>query len=301
MTIPDSEALIALVQPCRLTAVVDIGASPLDGGEPPYQDMLRRRLCSLVAFEPQSEALAVLNAGAGELETYLPHAVGDGSRGHLNICRASGMTSLLVPNERVLQCFPGFSHFGEVVGGVAIETRSLDSILEIQQIDLLKIDVQGAELSIFRGGSSKLASAVAIQTEVSFVPLYKNQPVFGDIDLALRSLGFIPHMFASINRRMILPVHVAGNPFAAMNQLLEADVVYVRDFTRAENMSEEQLKQLALIAHYCYGSYDLSARCIEAASARGSLPPGSVTDYLEIVKTTSFMRSPNGSGIPAAA
>ena len=43
-----------------------------------------------------------------------------------------------------------------------------------------------------------------------------------------------------------------------MNQLLEADVVYVRDFTFPDKMSSEQLKHLALIAHHCYGSYDLA-------------------------------------------
>jgi len=298
MTVPN---LTTLLEPSRLTAVVDIGASPFDGGDPPYKRMLEERLCSLVAFEPQPEAWSALTARAGSLETYLPLAVGDGSRGHLTICRASGMTSLLVPNERVLQCFPGFSHFGEIIGGAAIETRSLDSIPEIEHIDLLKIDVQGAELSIFRGGSSKLASAVAVQTEVSFVPLYKNQPVFGDIDLALRSLGFIPHMFSSINKRMILPLQLTGDPFAAINQLLEADVVYVRDFTRTETMTDEQLKHLGLIAHHCYGSFDLSARCIDALGARGRLPRSSITNYLEIVKTSPTMTKPNGAEMSAAA
>lgn len=92
------------------------------------------------------------------------------------------------------------------------------------------------------------------------MPLYKGQPVFGDIDLELRTLGYIPHMFANINKRMILPLRNTEEPYAAVNQLLEADIVYVRDFTQPEKMSSEQLKHLALVAHHCYGSYDLAAR-----------------------------------------
>ena len=65
------------------------------------------------------------------------------------------------------------------------------------------------------------------------MPLYPGQPVFGDIDLELRSQGFIPHMFPALNKRMILPLHFSDNIYAAMNQLLEADIVYVRDFRHA--------------------------------------------------------------------
>ncbi len=73
-------------------------------------------------------------------------------------------------------------------------------------MDYLKIDVQGSELAIFQNGRRRLADAVVIQTEVSFLPLYKKQPVFGQIDLELRGQGFIPHALTSIDRRMIWPM-----------------------------------------------------------------------------------------------
>lgn len=267
----------------RLTAVVDIGANPIDG-DPPYKKMLTKRLCTLVGFEPQSEALAKLNESKSDLETYLPYAVGDGSCGTLKICQAPGMTSLFTPEPRILNQFWGFSQFGRVLREVEVDTRTLDSITEIGAFDFLKIDVQGGELAVFRGGRLRLGGAVAIQAEVSFMPLYKNQPVYGEIDLALRGLGFVPHMFASINKRMILPLHNAENPGAVMNQLLEADVVYVRDFTFPDRMSDEQFKHLAMIAHHCYGSYDLAAHCIHQLAQRGSLPPDAVGQYLSILK-----------------
>ncbi|MBX9591502.1 MAG: FkbM family methyltransferase [Hyphomonadaceae bacterium] len=283
MTTGISDPLAGLLGSQRLTAVVDIGANPIDG-EPPYKRMLAKRLCTLVGFEPQADALARLNGGKSDLETYLPYAVGDGTRGTLKVCQAPGMTSLFTPEPRILNLFPGFAHFGRVVQELEVETHTLDSIAEIGRLDLLKIDVQGGELSIFRNGKARLGSAVAVQTEVSFMPLYTGQPVFGDIDLALRALGFVPHMFAHINKRMILPLHNAENPYSAMNQLLEADVVYVRDFSNPDKMSDEQLKHLALIAHHCYGSYDLATNCIHHLMLRGSLQSDAVERYLAILK-----------------
>ncbi len=277
-----SDPLTELLRPERLTAVVDIGANPIDT-DPPYKRMLVNRLCTLVGFEPQAEGLAKLNAVKSDLETYLPYAVGDGGKGILKICHAPGMTSLLTPEPRVLDCFPGFTQFGQVVSELPIETRTLDSISEITHLDFLKIDVQGGELAVFRNGSARLSNAIAIQSEISFVTLYKNEPVFGEIDLALRAFGFIPHMFDKINKRMILPLHFGDNLFGSMNQLLEADIVYVRDFTQPDKMSPEQLKHLALVAHHCYGSFDLAARSIHFLAARGVVAADGMGQYLAIL------------------
>jgi FkbM family methyltransferase len=282
---PNSDFLSDLLRPERLTAVVDIGANPITtDGDPPYRPMLVGRLCTLVGFEPQPDALAALNARKSDLETYLPYAVGDGSTGILKLCLASGKSSLLTPEPRVLACFPHFSEFGEVVREIPVETRALDGIAEIGALDFLKIDIQGGELVAFRNGSARLAGAVVVHTEVSFVPFYKNQPAFGDIDLALRALGFLPHMFASLNKRLILPLQRDGDRYAAINQILEADVVYVRDFTQPDSMSAEQLKHLALVARHCHQSYDLAAKCIHHLALRNSAPAGAVELYLNAIQ-----------------
>jgi FkbM family methyltransferase len=277
-----SDPLFKLLRPERLTAVVDIGANPIDG-DPPYKPMLQKRLCGIVGFEPQPEALASLNAKKSERETYLPYVVGDGSDATLRVCRAPGMTSLLRPDQRMLRHFPGFTEWGHVEREILVSTRRLDDIAEVEALDFLKIDVQGSELAVLRHGGQKLSGAVAVQTEVSFLPLYEGQPMFGEIDLELRARGFVPHAFPDIKKRMIAPL-VTDNPYAGLNQLLEADIVYVRDFSRPDGMSAEQLKHLALIAHHCYGSWDLAANCIHNLVARGAGPPDSMTQYLTLVR-----------------
>jgi len=277
-----SAAFQNLLSPQRLTDVVDIGANPIDG-EPPYTSMLAEGLCHVTGFEPQQEALVELQRMKGPNERYLPYAVGDGDAHTLNICRASGMTSLLQPDPATLGLFEVLKPLGEVIESVPLQTCRLDDISEIQHLDFLKIDIQGGELAVFKGGKAKLAEAVAIQTEISFVTLYKNQPSLGEVDLELRSQGFLPHCFAAIKHWPIAPAVIDNNPRQALNQLLEADIVYVRDFAHADSMSNEQLKHLALIAHYCYRSFDLAVRCVMLLEQRQALEAGTRQRYLGIL------------------
>ena len=197
----------------------------------------------------------------------------------LNICSAEGMSSTLKPNGEILKIFHPFDIWGQVISEQKILTKTLDSIGEIEQVDFLKIDIQGGELSVFQNGKKKLANTVAIQTEVSFIPLYEDQPTFGAVDIELRGLGFIPHFFPAIKNWMIAPLVINSDPRIPLNQLIEADIVYVKDFTKPQNIGDEQLKHLALISHICYKSFDLAMRCIAILEDRGVVPRGSVAQY----------------------
>ncbi|MBH5371653.1 FkbM family methyltransferase [Bradyrhizobium glycinis] len=279
MTDNEPDLLNNLLRPERLTSVVDVGANPIDG-EPPYKAMLQRRLCTVVGFEPQEEALVELNARKSDLESYYHYVIGNGHKAKLRLCRLPGMTSLLLPDQNALSHFVKFSEWGSVVSEHPVQTRRLDDIAEIRHLDFLKIDVQGSELAVFGGARQKLKQAVVIETEVSFLCLYKDQPTFGDIDAELRKQGFVPHAFTAVKQRMIAPLSDPSNPHAAMNQLLEADIVYVRNFMRPADMTVEQLKHLAMISHHCYRSFDLAANCIHHLIARKSIPDQSIHDYM---------------------
>jgi hypothetical protein len=162
-----------------------------------------------------------------------------------------------------------------------IATRRLDDIPEVGAMDLLKIDVQGAELMVFGGAPQRLAQAVAVHTEVSFVPLYRDQPSLGDVDRALRALGFVPHCFAQIKRWTIAPLVIENDIRKPLRQLLEADMVYVRDFARLEQVGDEPLMHLARIADGCYGSFDLAHRCLMTLAERGVVAADAPDGYLQ--------------------
>lgn len=270
--------LAELLQLDHLTHVVDIGANPIDG-DPPYKNLLDAGVCRVTGFEPQQEALNQLMAAKGPNENYLPYAVGDGGSHVLRICRASGMTSLYEPDQKNLSLFEVLEPLGEVLERCTMQTHRMDDIDAINAFDMLKIDIQGGELGVFQNGREKLRNAVAIQTEVSFITLYEGQPAFGEIDIELRSQGFIPHCFAAVKKWPIAPCVINGDPRMPLNQLLEADIVYVRDFL-SDDISDAQLRQLAFIAQTCYKSIDLTMRCIAELQRRDALPENAMNDYL---------------------
>jgi FkbM family methyltransferase len=284
------DPLWAMLAPRRRTAVVDVGANPTEGA-PAYDALLSKGLCTVVGFEPNPQALSRLAEAAGAAETYLPWALGDGARHTLHVCAAEAMTSLLPPDPVALDRFHLFGHFAAVVGTVEVDTRRLDDLTQLGPIDLLKVAVQGSELSVVRSGRVALRDTVAIHTDVSFMSLYQGQPTFGEVDAELRAAGFVPHLIAEVKRWPLAPLVLDGDPRKAANQLLDADVVYVRDLTQAGRLTDEQLKHLALIAHHCYGSYDLAAQCLHLLVNRGVLASGAIEVYCALLSTLGVQAS----------
>jgi FkbM family methyltransferase len=279
------DPLMAILKPQRLTAVVDIGANPIDG-TPPYKRMLERGLCTVIGCEPSREAIERLDRHKSPMETYLPYVVSDGQDRTLFICDAPGMTSLLEPNPDRLRLFHGFRDFGRVNRRISVRTQKLDEIAEIKNIDFLKVDIQGSELDVFRSGKTKLQGAVAIQTEISFIPLYQQQIPLGVIDTELRGMGFIPYSFAEVKPWPLTPVVPGSYPLKGHWQpILEADLIYMRDFTLAENLTGEQWKHLALIAHHCYGAADLVMHALDMAAKLGVVATDSAMNYAKSLQS----------------
>lgn len=269
-----------LVRCSRPSSILDIGASLVEG-DPPYKEMLDYELCTVTGFEPQQRALAELEQRKGPLERYLPHVLGDGREHRLKITRAQGMTSLLTPDQNQLRLFTPFLDWGSVVEEHDVQTHRLDD-LDIDDFDLLKIDVQGAELMVFQNGRERLRNAVAVQTEVSFVPLYLDQPTLGEVDGELRSQGFVPHSMPEVKQWAIAPTVFGDSVYQPGNQLLEADMVYVRDLAHPKRMTSEQLSHLAMIAFHIYGSVDLAVFCIIELQQRGRASEDAVEQLMQL-------------------
>jgi FkbM family methyltransferase len=79
------------------------------------------------------------------------------------------------------------------VPGVAIDSYCAES--GISHIDLLKMDIQGGELSALHGAATMLKKRAVsvIYTEAYFLPFYKEQPLFGEISSYLSSFGYRFH------------------------------------------------------------------------------------------------------------
>lgn len=259
-------------------AVVDVGANPLDD-DAPYQLMLDAGLARVTGFEPQPAALDELHRRAGPHEQYLPYAVGDGDRHLLQLCASPGFASLLEPDPAQLALLVDFPRLAAVVDRRPTDTRRLDDITEIDRIDLLKIDIQGGELAVLRAGRTALADAVAVQTEVGFHRLYRDQPTFADVDTELRAQGFVPHRFVTTRTWPLAPVPWADPLEQASRQLVEADMLYVRDPVHPELLTDAQLGRLALVADVGYGSFGLALRCVIDLIGRRALDAAAESSY----------------------
>lgn len=243
--------------------VVDIGANPIDG-LPPYYELLQKGLVSLIGFEPQQDALAELNRIKGKNEHYLPYAVGNGEQATLYICQASGMTSTLKPNFKVLDQFQGYPEWAKIKREEKIATVRLDDLDEIEDIDWLKIDIQGGELTVFNNAKEKLKNTLVVQTEVNFIQLYENQPLFAEVDQWMRSHGFILHTLLEERKRLYAPLIINNQIHQGLNQLTTADAVYIKDTTRLELLTKNEKLKMAFILHNAYQSYDITLRILNS-------------------------------------
>jgi FkbM family methyltransferase len=251
--------------------VVDVGASDIDG-PPPYQRLLDDGSANrVVGFEPHPIAFKRLQA-APPPQVFLPYALGDGKEAVLNVCRAAGLSSLLEPNFELLKFFHGLEEWAQIIERVPVSTRRLDDVREIGgAIDYLKLDVQGSELTILRNAPRTLTRTLLIHLEMPFLPLYRGQPLFADLDLFLRSAGFYPHLFYKLSTRTLKPIVVNKDIRQGIHQVFEADVVYVRRFDEFDKLEVDELLKIALMAHDLWESLDLAALALGAADKKTGL------------------------------
>ncbi len=262
-----------------MISVLDIGAMP--EGQPRYAPLLEQDLADVIGFEPQPAQRMLLDSEARKSRRYLPHVLGSGAKGYLHITRYPGCTSLYEPDPAVIDIFtnmvastPEGNFF--VKEKVVVQTEKLDDALaEFDNSfapDFLKIDVQGAELDVLQNGISALDSVLVLETEAEFIPLYKEQPLFCDIQAFLRERGFVLHKFIDVGGRAFRPLR-QENPYVPLSQLLWADAVFVRDFCNPDGYADLDLLKAALIAHELYWSIDLAAYYLGILDKRGN------TDY----------------------
>jgi FkbM family methyltransferase len=236
--------------------VLDVGAALTE--QPPYQSLLEAGRARLVGFEADTEECERLNQTYGAPHRFFPYFVGDGKEGTFHQTNWVLTGSLYPPNTPLLEKFQTLAEVVTPVGTQAVTTRRLDDIDGVGDVDLIKIDVQGAELKVLENGLRALSGALMVHTEVEFVEIYKGQPLFAEMDQFLRRQGFQFHTFAQVAGRAFKPLVPAADEYAPFRQALWADAVYVRDWMRLEALPAEKLRNYAILAHDLLGSVDLA-------------------------------------------
>jgi FkbM family methyltransferase len=267
--------------------VMDVGAAAI-AGTPIYKVLLDKEMAHLTAFDGDERQIKKLKEMYGEdYVTIYNNFLFDGEKHQAYLCSpASGMSSILKPKIESLNFFNGFNEFGKVESIEETQTTRLDDIDSLNSPDFLKMDVQGAELGILKNGSQILKNCLAMQLEVSYFPLYEDQPSFGEVDVYMRTIGFVPHCFLDVKRWSIAPTIFNNNFRVPGNQLLESDVVYVKNPLKLAELNDIQLQKLAILAHYSFKSFDYCIFLILEMERRNMLIAGSHKIYIE--KSSEF-------------
>jgi FkbM family methyltransferase len=239
--------------------VIDIGSNPSQHhiAPPCYESLRQRGRCRVTGFEPGKEAFAALNALTSDASRYFPYAVGDGTVQTFYECAYSVMSSLFEPNHELLQHFHVLDRAAQVRSTSLMETKRLDDIPEITGCDYLHIDVQGAELQCFQGGEKLLKNMLVIHTEANFLPMYKGQPLFSEVEIYLRQRGFMLHRINDLQTRVLKPLCLNSDAFAGWRQWFWGDAVFIRDIATWKDMSGDELLKMAAILHEIYHAFDL--------------------------------------------
>lgn len=167
-------------------------------------------LKSIVLIEPQKKYQAVLSKlnfkqiktqviqkGLGEFESTLTLKGGSASASFLDF------------DETHSEIYTGeFQEESETV-----EVTTLDKLYEKNDFpapDVIKIDVQGFELQVLRGGEKTISKARFLILELSTIEFYKKQDTIGDIlnylsdkGFALIEIGYIWRIDYDINKKIL--------------------------------------------------------------------------------------------------
>ena len=147
-------------------------------------------------FEPEpteAKRLQSLSDNRWRSFTVVPTAVGgiDGLA-KLYIPKGKEAASLLRHNEGMISEF-GYDNLHGSDSVVEIPCSTLDSLVangRLPKASYIKIDIEGAELDLLKGGLLILPSTVAMRIEVSFLEQRVSQPLMWDVVDWVREHGF---------------------------------------------------------------------------------------------------------------
>lgn len=168
-----------LADPKRIS--IDVGAN-----RGIWTEMLRRHSRAVLAFEPNPKLFRELSRRLGPGATALPYALSD----------TSGAAELRVPRRR-----RGYSNQGATLahhslgscpyGAISVATRQLDEI-DIGDVGLIKIDVEGHELAVLRGAAGLIARCRPILV-IEMEEKHLHRPIAAAI-AEVAAFGYVPHI-----------------------------------------------------------------------------------------------------------
>lgn len=172
-----------------IRTILDIGAN-----EGYFSAEMRRRFptATIYAFEPLHDCFEELEKRMADDHAFKAWnvALGEEKRDTVINRSSSHPSSSLLPMAGLhKKLYPGSAEHTQET----IQIERLDDMFRNEKLSsptLVKIDVQGFEASVIRGGKEVLKKCDIVVVENSFVTLYEGQALFAEIHSLLSDLGF---------------------------------------------------------------------------------------------------------------
>jgi FkbM family methyltransferase len=275
---------IKIYKPGIRFRALEIGALDLGGREKFYDVLKYFPGSDVIGFEVDETVCERMNASSETGITYYPHALGVRNESRIFYETNEPMcSSLYKPNEKLLKLFLNFE-VAYLKNEIVIDTISLDFFLDnnsICDIDFMKIDVQGAELDIFKGAITALKDITFIVSEIEFIQHYENQPLFGDVCNFLEKHDFMFHKFLGIGGRSLKPV-CQNNDLNFASQHIWSDAIFLRNILNIRNLPSSKLLKLSFLAAL-YGSIDVTVFALNHHDKIFK------TDFVKVIYGTEFV------------
>lgn len=171
------------------------------------------------SFEPVPACASELQKNVSELGNVVvyPFALGEAEdETSLRVNTHSHSSSVLPLARAHRDAFPDAREAGEIW----VKVSTLDQVfsgVELPGPVLLKLDVQGYEAQVLRGGAETLSRVDYVVLEASFAPMYEGELLFMDLARMMEEQGF----------RFKRPVGWLAEPRSG--EVLQMDALFVRD------------------------------------------------------------------------
>jgi FkbM family methyltransferase len=173
-----------------IATLIDVGANAGQFGIRIRAAGYRGRI---VSFEPLAEAFETLSEVTAGDHLWECHRLALGARAgreRLNVSADLEASSVLPMEDRHVRHCPESAYVGVETVEVASLDGLADSWLALGGPLYLKLDVQGYELEVLRGGERLLPRVVVVEAELSLVPLYRGGPLYREVIDYLDRRGF---------------------------------------------------------------------------------------------------------------